>query len=61
MADEASFAGISLFSATPEQVLQSRRHMGTFWGRGLTMDEFLLRDEIMDKEEHSVGGKLIVW
>ena len=61
MADNAALANLSLFPATPEQVLQSRRYMGTLWGRGLTPEEFLLRDEIMDEEEHSANGRLIVW
>ncbi|GBE89008.1 hypothetical protein BKA93DRAFT_788521 [Sparassis latifolia] len=56
-----AFAELSLFPAIREQVLESRRRTSFQWAKGLTMEEYILRDAIMDEHEHALGGKLITW
>lgn len=53
-------ASLSLFPATPEQVLESRKRTFPQWGRGLTLDQYLRRDAAMDVHEHA-KGKLTTW
>ena len=57
----AAFADLSLFSATPEQVIESRKRTAVQWARGQSLEEYLRRDEIMDQDEHAANGKLITW
>jgi hypothetical protein len=54
-------ASLSLFAATPEQVLASRK--GTFaqWAKTMTMEEYLHRDICMETMDHAVNGKLTTW
>ncbi|EKM56951.1 uncharacterized protein PHACADRAFT_91589 [Phanerochaete carnosa HHB-10118-sp] len=52
---------LSLFAATPEQVIESRKRTHMEWARGLSMEEYLKRDEIMDFQEHAANGKLMTW
>ena len=56
-----SLADLSLFAATPEQVLESRKRTGVQWAVGQTLEEYLERDAIMDRHEHAADGKLITW
>ncbi|KAI8986892.1 hypothetical protein BD414DRAFT_461370 [Trametes punicea] len=56
-----SLPDLSLFPATPEQVLESRRRTAVQWAKGLSVEEYVRRDVIMDKHEHAVGGKLVTW
>ncbi|KZT70495.1 hypothetical protein DAEQUDRAFT_737428 [Daedalea quercina L-15889] len=52
---------LSLFPATPDQVLESRRRHAPTWHKALSVEEYLLRDEIMDKYEHARDKKLTTW
>ncbi|KAI0826526.1 hypothetical protein BC628DRAFT_1373016 [Trametes gibbosa] len=54
-------ANLSLFPATPEQVLQSRKHTATQWAKGLSVEDYIQRDVIMDEYEHAGRGKLTTW
>lgn len=56
-----SFADLSLFPATPEQVHESRTRTAVQWARGLSLEDYIQRDVIMDKYEHAADGKLITW
>lgn len=47
-------SSLSLFPATPEQVIESRR-------RTLSLEEYLHRDAISDRQEHARDGRLITW
>ncbi|KAF9449934.1 hypothetical protein P691DRAFT_702200, partial [Macrolepiota fuliginosa MF-IS2] len=52
---------ISLYVATPEQTIVSRKRTAVEWGRGLTLDEYLDRDAVGEGEEFARDGKLITW
>ncbi|GJE86632.1 acetyltransferase domain-containing protein [Phanerochaete sordida] len=57
----ADLSSLSLYLATPEQLVESRRRTHVIWSRGLGMQEYLKRDELMDYEEHADNGKLMTW
>ncbi len=61
MAATICLAALSLFPATPEQVHESRTRHAEEWARNTTLEEYLLRDVIMDKHEHAANGNLITW
>ncbi|KAH9926718.1 uncharacterized protein B0H18DRAFT_932906 [Fomitopsis serialis] len=52
---------LSLFPATPDQVLESRRRHAPQWCRKLSIEEYLLRDQLMDGHEHASDNKFITW
>lgn len=54
-------SSFSLFPATPEQVLESRKRSFVFWGTGWTLESYLLRDATCDAFEAARDGKLITW
>ncbi len=55
------FSSISLFPATPQQVTESRKRTSVQWAKGLTLEQYLERDRVMDNHEHAADGKLITW
>lgn len=55
------FADLSLFPATPEQVLESRTRSAVEWAKSLSLQDYIQRDVIMDKYEHAADGKLVTW
>ncbi|KAH7914629.1 hypothetical protein BJ138DRAFT_1143545 [Hygrophoropsis aurantiaca] len=58
---ETYLALLSLFPATPEQTIASRKRTFHQWGGGMTEAVYLKRDEIMDVLEHAADGKLLTW
>ncbi|KDQ61629.1 hypothetical protein JAAARDRAFT_150491 [Jaapia argillacea MUCL 33604] len=52
---------LSLFPATREQTIESRRRTHPQWAKGLSMDEWLRRDELMEEMEFYKDGKLVIW
>lgn len=52
---------VTEFSATPEQVLVSRRRTWPQWGDHLTEEQYIERDRLMDAMEHAANSKLITW
>ncbi len=52
---------VSLYVATREQTIASRKRTVVEWGRGLTLDEYLDRDDVGEAEEFGRDGKLITW
>ena len=46
-----------------EQILASRQRSGELWGvgRGMTVEQYVQRDAVMDSQEHSTNGKLMTW
>ena len=54
-------ATLSLYPATEEQTLASRKRTFPQWGRGLTIEQYLTRDAQLDVQEHATGGKLTTW
>jgi hypothetical protein len=61
MTGRDELASLSLFPATRAQVLESRTRTYNQWGRGLSIQQYLGRDELMDTLEHARDGKLITW
>ena len=57
----ANFSELSLFVATLEQIQESRKRSHASWGRGLSMEAYLQKDNIMDLGEHAANGKLTTW
>ena len=55
------FATLSLFVATPEQTEESRKRTHASWSRGLSIEAYVKRDNVMDLDEHASEGKLITW
>ena len=58
MADLSQF---SIYPATAEQIQESRMRTAVQWRRGLSMEQYLERDRIMDAYEQARDGKLITW
>jgi hypothetical protein len=56
-----NLALLSLFPATAAQTIESRKRSHIEWGRWLSMEDFLRRDEILEKLEHANGDKLTTW
>lgn len=52
---------ISLYVATAEQTIASRKRTYAEWGRGLTLEEYLDREVVGEGEEFARDGKLITW
>ena len=52
---------LSLFAATPEQIQESRKRSHASWSRGLSVEAYVERDNIMDLQEHATEGKLVTW
>jgi hypothetical protein len=53
-------ASLTLFKATPRQILESRYRTHPAWGRGLCLEDYLQRDPLLDGHEHATG-KLTTW
>ncbi|KZT10327.1 uncharacterized protein LAESUDRAFT_645084 [Laetiporus sulphureus 93-53] len=56
-----SLADLSLFPATREQTIESRRRSAKQWAKGLSLEQYFKRDEIMERQEHATDGRLITW
>ena len=56
-----ALATLTLSKATPEQTLESRKRCYVEWHRGLSLDQHLQRDTILDDFEHAKDGKLVTW
>lgn len=56
-----NLALLSLYPATPAQVIASRERSFVEWHQGRSLEECLKRDEILDDFENSANGKLTTW
>lgn len=54
-------SSLSLFAATEEQTIESRRRTHAEFGNGMTMEEYLERDAINDQHEIARDGNLTTW
>lgn len=61
MTQPLEFASLTLFRATPAQVLESRRRTWLEWGGVLTEEQYLERDNQMDGMQHATDSKMITW
>ena len=52
------FSGLSLYTANAEQILESRKRTFHEWGRDITLEEYVERD---DRLEAAQDGRLIIW
>ena len=52
---------LSLYPATPEQVHESRTRHSTQWRKNMSVEDYLLRDRVLEKLEHAKDNKLITW
>ncbi|KAJ7151612.1 hypothetical protein C8R46DRAFT_1166487 [Mycena filopes] len=61
MSEPVDFSTLSLFRATPEQTIESRRRTQHEWGKGLTLEDHLARDASQEEFECGRDGRLTVW
>ncbi|KAH9479632.1 hypothetical protein JR316_0008227 [Psilocybe cubensis] len=59
--ERVALADVSIFPATRAQIVESRRRSYEAWGRGMTLEEYLARDAVMDGHEVARDGKLVTW
>lgn len=57
----SELAALSLFPATPDQVIASRKRTFVHWANGMTLAQYLQRDISLDAMEHAVNGNLTTW
>ena len=56
-----SFADLSLFPATRQQIIESRKRSAVQWAGNMLLEEYLQRDVILDGQEQAAGGRFVVW
>ena len=58
-----TYAQTTLVRASPAQTLFTRKDTFPLWGqpKGFELETYLKRDEVMEKEEWSVGGGFVTW
>ena len=61
MATNSSFADLSLFPATREQVVEARKRTSVQWAKGDSLEHYLQREVVLEKHEHAADGKHITW
>lgn len=54
------FSPLSIYPATDDQKIESRKRSFASWNRGLSLEHYLRRDELMDIGEHA-RDNLITW
>jgi hypothetical protein len=54
-------SSLSLFPATPEQIVVARRRGFLEWGRGLTQEQYFQWDNILEVLQHASNGKMATW
>lgn len=57
----SDLAHLSLFSATAQQILLSRKRTSLQWSRGLSESQYLEHCARLDKFEDAANGKLETW
>ncbi|TBU41719.1 hypothetical protein BD309DRAFT_964638 [Dichomitus squalens] len=60
-AAQLSLADLSLFPATREQTIESRKRTLLQWGRGRSIKEYLHTEVILETREPAIDGKFVVW
>ena len=58
---QSEFASLTLFRATPAQVLESRKRSWPEWGGPLTEEQYLERSAQMDVMKHAANFRMITW
>ena len=57
----AAYKDLSLYLATREQAIESRKRSSQEWANGLTLEQYLARDEALENQENAVGGRFLTW
>ena len=57
----SDLASLSLFVATPEQLIESRQRTFLQWGSGMTLEQYLERDASLEKHEHAQHEGVVTW
>ncbi|KAL1703516.1 hypothetical protein EV121DRAFT_207724 [Schizophyllum commune] len=57
----AAYKDLSLYLATREQAIESRKRSFQEWANGLTLEQYLARDEALENQENAVGGRFLTW
>jgi len=52
---------LSIFPANAAQIHESRRRTFSEWGRGLGLEEYIAREEMLDTKPHATDGKMVIW
>lgn len=55
------WTSLTIFPATTEQILESRKRTLVEWGRGMTEEEYIKREEYLDTKPHATEGKMVIW
>lgn len=58
---DSDLSSLSIFPATADQVIESRKRTYAQWNAGRTVDEYLRRDSILDEFDNSANHKLTTW
>lgn len=59
--DAEDLSQLSLYPATTQQTWESRKRTAAQWAIGMTLEQYLERDRLMDNLEHANDGKFITW
>jgi len=54
-------SSLTIVPATAAQIIESRNRSFIEWGRGVTLEEYLGRDEKVDRHEIGRDNRLITW
>lgn len=54
-------SSLSIFLATREQAIESRRRSHVEWARGLSMEDYLKRDEFLESTSCARNGAWVTW
>jgi hypothetical protein len=52
---------VSLYAATREQTIVSWKRTAVEWGTGLTLEEYIDRELVGEKQEFARDGKNVTW
>ncbi|TCD68758.1 hypothetical protein EIP91_009904 [Steccherinum ochraceum] len=52
---------LTIYPATPEQTLESRKRSAVEWSKGRSLEQYVERDRIMDDHPHASNGRLTTW
>ncbi|KAL1746773.1 hypothetical protein HDZ31DRAFT_33402 [Schizophyllum fasciatum] len=52
---------LSLYLATREQAIESRKRSFKQWNNGLSLEQYLARDVALENQENAIDGKFLTW
>jgi hypothetical protein len=54
-------ADLSLYKATPEQKIVSRRNTHTFWSKDSSIEQYLFRESFLETCQYAADGRMTIW